>query len=331
MSHHLLSSRLGLFCTHHTPSPALLSLSVALPRRYLTSSPRVRTGNFADHPRVTDPIPSSDASTTTLPLTTRSGPHPKVNVDPNTTAWRKEEPATETKKSYVLARPIYSPSELNVAVTHRDIQSLSDRVSYALVRVMRFGFDTATRYSDQVGAMTEHQWLNRLVFLETVAGVPGFVGGILRHLRSLRLLKRDNGWIHTLLDEAQNERMHLLSFLKVKQPNLPFRMMVLLAQGTFFNLFFLSYILSPRMCHRFVGYLEESAVHTYTHCLKDIESGQLRHWATTPAPEIAREYWQLGDGATLRDMVLAVRADEAEHRDVNHTLASLKPDDKNPF
>lgn len=36
------------------------------------------------------------------------------------------------------------------------------------------------------------------------------VGGTLRHLRSMRLLKRDGGWIHSLLEEAENERMHLL-------------------------------------------------------------------------------------------------------------------------
>jgi Alternative oxidase len=31
-----------------------------------------------------------------------------------------------------------------------------------------------------------------------------------RHFRSLRTLKRDHGWIATLLEEAENERMHLL-------------------------------------------------------------------------------------------------------------------------
>jgi Alternative oxidase len=33
----------------------------------------------------------------------------------------------------------------------------------------------------------------RLVFLETTAGVPGIVGGMIRHLHSLRLMRRDNG------------------------------------------------------------------------------------------------------------------------------------------
>ena len=48
--------------------------------------------------------------------------------------------------------------------------------------------------------MTERKWLNRCIILESVAGVPGMVGGMARHLRSLRTLNRDNGWIHHLLE-----------------------------------------------------------------------------------------------------------------------------------
>ena len=49
--------------------------------------------------------------------------------------------------------------------------------------------------------------LVRFIFLESIAGVPGMVAGMLRHLHSLRRLKRDNGWIETLLEESYNERM----------------------------------------------------------------------------------------------------------------------------
>jgi len=58
--------------------------------------------------------------------------------------------------------------------------------------------------------LSDKEWLRRIILLESIAGVPGMVGGTLRHLRSLRLLRRDGGWIHTLLEEAENERMHLL-------------------------------------------------------------------------------------------------------------------------
>jgi hypothetical protein len=70
----------------------------------------------------------------------------------------------------------------------------------------------------------------------------------------------ETGWIHTLLEEAENERMHLLFALQMKQPGRFFRGVVWLTQGIFANFYFLSYILSPAFCHRLVGYLEEEAV-----------------------------------------------------------------------
>lgn len=33
-----------------------------------------------------------------------------------------------------------------------------------------------------------------------IAGVPGMVAGMLRHLHSLRRMKRDHGWIHVRLN-----------------------------------------------------------------------------------------------------------------------------------
>lgn len=41
------------------------------------------------------------------------------------------------------------------------------------------------------------------------------------------------------------------------------------------------------------------------------------------APEEAREYYSLKDDASFRDMILAIRADEACHRDVNHHFADI--------
>jgi hypothetical protein len=97
------------------------------------------------------------------------------------------------------------------------------------------------------------------------------VAAMTRHLHSLRKLRRDYGWIHTLLEEAENERMHLMTALELKKPSVLFRGMVLLSQGIFVNMFFVSYLISPSFCHRFVGYLEEEAVKTYTKCLEVTE------------------------------------------------------------
>ena len=84
-------------------------------------------------------------------------------------------------------------------------------------------------------------------------------------------------------------------------------------------------------CSRFVGYLEEQAVVTYTHILEELDSGRLPMWKNLPAPDIAIKYWELPEDAMMRDVILAIRADEAHHRLVNHTLGSLKLKDQNPF
>ena len=144
------------------------------------------------------------------------------------------------------------------------------------------------------------------------------VGATLQHLRALRLLRDDHGWIRTLEEEAANERMHLMTFLQVARPNWVERGLILLAQGLFFNAYFMLYLLSPRTAHRMVGYFEEEAVRSYTAFVAALDAGAMTNG---PAPECARRYWQLADDATLRDVVLAVRADEAGHRDMNHDLA----------
>jgi len=91
--------------------------------------------------------------------------------------------------------------------------------------------------------MTEKDWLLRIIFLETVAGVPGMVGGMIRHLRSLRKLEKEGRWIETLLEEAENERMHLMTFMAIKKPGVMTRLVIVGAQGIFCNAFFFAYLL----------------------------------------------------------------------------------------
>lgn len=233
--------------------------------------------------------------------------------------------------------PVYSEEDMKrIAVAHRECKDWSDWVALGTVRFLRRATDFATGYRHNPSkpyVMNERKWLIRFIFLESVAGVPGMVAGMLRHLRSLRRLKRDNGWIESLLEEAYNERMHLLTFLKMAEPGWFMKMMILGAQGVFFNGFFLSYLVSPRTCHRFVGYLEEEAVLTYTYAIQDIEEGKLPKWSNLEAPEIAVRYWNMPEGhRTMRDLLLYIRADEAKHREVNHTLGNLdQAEDPNPF
>ncbi|PIA96011.1 Alternative oxidase, mitochondrial [Cercospora beticola] len=230
--------------------------------------------------------------------------------------------------------PVYTYEQMNqVQVARREVKTMSDRVALAFVRLLRWSLDTVSGYRKGAGQMTERQYMIRNIFLESVAGVPGMVAGMLRHLHSMRRLKRDNGWIETLLEESYNERMHLLTFLKMGEPGWFMKVAVLGAQGVFFNAFFVSYLISPKTCHRFVGHLEEEAVLTYTREIEDLDAGRLPQWEKMTAPDIAVKYWKMpADRRTMRDLLLYIRADESKHREVNHTLGNLdQKEDPNPY
>jgi ubiquinol oxidase len=199
----------------------------------------------------------------------------------------------------------------DLRVTHHEPRGFGDRLAYSAVKFLRVFAD----------AFFRHRYGHRAVVLETVAAVPGMVGGMLQHLKSLRRFQDDRGWIKTLLEEAENERMHLMTFVQVAKPNVFERLLVIIAQGIFFNGFFLFYVLWPRVAHRFVGYLEEEAVFSYTEYLADIDAGRAEN---SPAPQIAIAYWKLPEDARLRDVVIAVRLDEAGHRDVNHGFSDAR-------
>jgi ubiquinol oxidase len=191
----------------------------------------------------------------------------------------------------------------------RKLEGVSDRVAYFLTMTFRWFADTffAKRYG------------HRAVVLETVAGVPGMVAGMWNHLRSLRKMQPDDrGWIKTLLDEAENERMHLMIFIEIAKPNWFERAIILLAQFVFWHFYFILYVFFPKIAHRMVGYFEDQAVISYTQYLEEIDAGRIEN---IPAPNIAKDYYDLGYNATLRDVVIAVRQDEQGHADVNHEMA----------
>ena len=191
---------------------------------------------------------------------------------------------------------------------HHAPQDCSDRVAYAFTKCLRFFAD----------ALFARRYGHRAVVLETIAAVPGMVGGTLQHLHSLRRMQSDRGWIRTLLAEAENERMHLMTFIHIARPSGAERLLILLAQGIFYNFFFLLYLISPKTAHRVTGYFEEEAVCSYTEYLAGVDDGT---YANVPAPRIAIDYWKLAPDARLREVIIAVRADEAQHRDVNHRFA----------
>jgi hypothetical protein len=127
--------------------------------------------------------------------------------------------------------------------------------------------------------------------------------------------------------------MHLLTFLKLAEPGPLMRLLVLGAQWVFFSGFSIAYLISPQICHRFVGYLEEEAVITYSKAIKDLDNGLLPQWEKLAPPKMAIKYWQMPESQRcMRSLLLYIRADEANHREVNHTFANLDQEtDPNPF
>ncbi|KAM7259056.1 hypothetical protein ACFE04_014797 [Oxalis oulophora] len=185
-----------------------------------------------------------------------------------------------------------------------------DKIAYYTVKALRYPTDLFFR----------KRYGCRAMMLETVAAVPGMVGGMLLHCKSLRRFEHSGGWIRALLEEAENERMHLMTFMEVAKPRWYERALVITVQGIFFNAYFLGYLISPKFAHRMVGYLEEEAIHSYTQFLKELDEGKIEN---VPAPAIAIDYWRLPANSTLRDVVMVVRADEAHHRDVNHFASDI--------
>ena len=164
-----------------------------------------------------------------------------------------EKAADTNEADFAMSHPIWSAKEANeVEITHEKPSSVCDWTAYLTVHAMRKGFDLFSGYTikSYFKTLDERDMLRRCIFLETVAGVPGFAAAMVRHLQSLRRMQRDNGWIHTLLEEAENERMHLMTFLQLRKPGPLLRGGVAVTQIIFTGMFSLAYIISPHFCHR---------------------------------------------------------------------------------
>ena len=188
-------------------------------------------------------------------------------------------------------------------------KNFSDFFALSMTKFFRIIADTffAKRYG------------HRAVVLETIAGVPGMVAGMLIHLRSLRKMQTGYGsQIREMLAEAENERMHLMFFIEIAKPNIFERFLVIAAQAVFMAFYLLMYIFFPKTSHRMIGYFEDEAVKSYTEYLDLVKSGKVLN---IKAPKIAIEYYNLKKNARLSDLIISVRADEMHHAEVNHNYA----------
>lgn len=187
--------------------------------QYRTDSPPPALQSTAPHPNIVNKSIPTNVSTSTSPSLSLIDDTVRQTSRPH--------------EDWTMSHPVYTRQELDsVKVVRREAKTVADRVAILLVRTARWGFDFVTRYKHdspeaalatlkregkehlpleelrrQGYVITVDSWLRRILFLEAVAGVPGMVAAVARHLRSLRLMQRDNGWIATLLSEAENERV----------------------------------------------------------------------------------------------------------------------------
>ena len=189
---------------------------------------------------------------------------------------------------------------------------IRNALAMGMTKFFRFFADTffAKRYG------------HRAVVLETVAGVPGMVAGMWLHFKSLRKMKTGFGPdIREMLEEAENERMHLMFFIAIANPNFFERLLVVLAQIIFMVFYFIIYVISYRLAHRMIAYFEEEAVRSYTDYLAMVENGEVEN---VPAPQLAIDYYKMKKNARLSDLIKYVRADDEHHSKVNHKYADAE-------
>ncbi|KAJ6703830.1 UBIQUINOL OXIDASE 3 MITOCHONDRIAL [Salix viminalis] len=170
----------------------------------------------------------------------------------------------------------YTPDVSIDVKKHHKPETTMDKFAYWTVQVLKY----PTYLFFQ-----ERRHMCHAVLLETVAAVPGMVGGMLLHCKSLRRFEQSGGWIKALLEEAENERMHLMTFIEIAKPKWYERALVF-----------------------------ANSSRTWT----------MEVLRTRPAPAIAIDYWRLPPNSTLRDVVFVIRADEAHHRDLNHYASDIQ-------
>jgi len=252
---------------------------------------------------------------------------------------RKTLPITKGKKDhhqYTLRNRVWTEKELKeryeTCHQHEEPKTIMDSLSYGFIKVLysSFNFVTFFDYDDPpASALTL-----RIILLESIAGVPPFIMAGYRHFRSLRNCDYDGGRIYTHLEEAENERMHLITAMQTFGAGRPLKTFVYATQFVFTPICWFFCLINPRFLNRFVGYLEEFACETYSIVLDKVDdpTKKLYHaWHDLKAPPVAIEYWDLPEGATWPDTIRRIYADETVHRDVNHTFANIAIDAENPL
>lgn len=179
-------------------------------------------------------------------------PKHKISIDP---------------RRHLLAQQWYNLEDIqDIKFTHREPVNFRDKFALRWIGGVRIFVNTLTgKDHEKRDAKT---WFNRMVLLESIAPIPGLVVGTAKYFKNLSSMKVDRALTHFMLEESENERTHLFLWLNYNKSTYLSRMFIAFKQIAFYNVFFLTYMISPYTCHRFMGYLEEEAIYNYTMFLK---------------------------------------------------------------
>jgi|GEM_PF-5567867 len=101
------------------------------------------------------------------------------------------------ENAQTMVRNVNYDADLQAHITPH---SASDKVAFAFTKFLRFFADTF--FSKRYG--------HRAVVLETVAAVPGMVGGLLLHLTALRKMRADEAEHRDVNHEFAHAELRLL-------------------------------------------------------------------------------------------------------------------------
>lgn len=225
-------------------------------------------------------------------------------------------------KNYRISNPMWGDKDPEkITIEHHQPKGVRDWVAYGLLNSIIRMFDVLSGF--QPNNMTEKKWGRHFLFMESISGVPRVIASFVRHLKAIFYKQHDSGAYHHLIQEEENERMHLFLWLTITNAGIFVKTSIALYQVFFAFFFGTMYTLSPRVGHRFLGYLEENIIRSYTLLIRDLEEGKLPNWKTMREPKILFEYYELPEDKVFRDLILEVRADEVLHREVNHLMAEV--------
>ena len=170
-------------------------------------------------------------------------------------------PLNPRKEANALPHPIWTKEELDSSINnlhYHKPSSISDYLVYYLRSGLYHSSNFFSGYNEQ--NPTVESVKRRLIIVESVASIPSFIAATFRHFGSIWTLRKDYGWLPALLEEAENERMHLIICLDRFQTPKYARVMVYGAQFLFAPMVFFIYLVNPKTLYRFNGYLEETGM-----------------------------------------------------------------------